>query len=134
MPVGLRDTVEDFVLARSLRRLAILALPAIVGLGADGIFTADLLGLQMFSLGITQDADDLFGRVSRFLLRWFFWFSRKTISFAMDHFSGAQPVGHQMKGVQLGPDRRRHGHPLRKAGLLIPMPASGILRTRKSTL
>ena len=46
---------------------AIFALSAIVGLGADGILPADLLGLQLFSLGITQDADDLFGRVSRFL-------------------------------------------------------------------
>ena len=36
-------------------------------LGADGILPADLSGLQLFPLGITQDADDLFGRVSRFL-------------------------------------------------------------------
>ena len=41
----------------------ILASPAVEGLGADRVFAANLLGLRLGSLGITQDADDLFGRV-----------------------------------------------------------------------
>ena len=72
---------------------AVFALPAVEGLGADAVLPADFLGLELRSLRCAENADDLFGRVTGLLHGWFLWFSRKTISFAMGQFTGAQSPG-----------------------------------------